>query len=59
MPHRLCPMCKRTGRLLPAVEKSSYIDYYRCDYCGEMWFHDRQKPDSPPTPINPKVPKKK
>jgi hypothetical protein len=58
MPHRLCPVCKRTGRLLPVVAKSSYVQYYRCDACGEMWSHDPRKP-GPPIPINPKIPKKK
>jgi hypothetical protein len=59
MPHRICPICGRPGRLLTPTDTTSLVDYYRCDACGEMWSFDPLKPNARQTPIDPKVPTKK
>jgi hypothetical protein len=57
MPHRLCPICEQPGRLLIDASQIAYVDYYRCDPCGEVWAYDKNDPKAtrkkitlPPTP---------
>jgi hypothetical protein len=52
MPHRLCPVCRKPGRMLPASGPDAVATYYRCDTCGRVWTHRNDAPDSPPTPIS-------
>jgi hypothetical protein len=47
MPKRSCPQCQKTGRFLADSSAKSTVDYYRCDYCGEVWCLDRDDPTKP------------
>lgn len=51
MPDTLCQQCRQPGRLLDAISKQAYVDYYRCDACGAVWTHQKHDTASPPTPI--------
>jgi len=51
MPHRLCPKCCHTGRLLEVTSKDAAVDYYRCDDCGHVWTHQKGEADSPATAV--------
>jgi len=58
--HRVCPQCQRQGRLLEAASTYAYVEYFRCDHCGHVWTHDKDRPDSEPhdVTIPPKPPNK-
>jgi hypothetical protein len=47
MPHRLSPVCREPGRLLPDASANSVVDYYRCDTCHQVWSHRKDDPESP------------
>ena len=34
---RPCPTCAKTGRFLVDSSANAYVDYYRCDFCGNVW----------------------
>ena len=51
MPFRLCPVCRKPGRLLPDASKESVVDYYRCDECKQVWSHHKADPNSPPKAV--------
>jgi hypothetical protein len=51
MPNRPCPRCDRTGRFLKDSSSIALVDYYRCDYCGEVWVLDRSDPTKPPRSV--------
>jgi hypothetical protein len=42
-----CPICPKDGRLLQSSTENSSVTYYRCDYCGHVWSHEKRDPDSP------------
>jgi hypothetical protein len=46
-PHRVCPVCRKSGRLLPDSSVDSIVEYYRCDDCGRIWSHRKDNPESP------------
>lgn len=47
MPHRICcSECQYEGRLLQGVSRIAWFDYYRCERCGHVWTHEKDKPDS-------------
>jgi len=49
MPHRLCPLCQQSGRLLDVARSNPFgssVDYYRCDPCGHVWTHSRSDPNA-------------
>ena len=47
MPNRPCPRCQRTGRFLKDSSAIALVDYYRCDFCNEVWCLDKSDPDKP------------
>ncbi len=47
MPTRPCPRCQRTGRFLKDSSSIALVDYYRCDFCNEVWCLDKSDPDKP------------
>jgi hypothetical protein len=47
MPHRLCPVCHRVGRLLEDSSRNAVVEYYRCDPCGQVWSHRKADPEAP------------
>jgi len=58
MPHRLCPVCKQPGRMLPDSSQNAVVEYYRCDSCGQVWSHSKANPNAaavnvtrPPEPL--------
>ena len=51
MPDRLCPMCRKPGRMLPASSPDAVATYYRCDTCGRVWTQRNDPSNSPPTPV--------
>jgi hypothetical protein len=56
MPNRPCPRCHQSGRFLKDSSALALVDYYRCDYCNEVWCLDRRDPAKPPRFVT--VPKK-
>jgi uncharacterized Zn finger protein len=50
MPYRVCPSCRKVGRLLP-FSTSEYVEYYRCDDCGHVWVRDKDKPNDKPRDV--------
>jgi hypothetical protein len=51
MPHRLCPICGKPGRLLGDSRRDSIVEYYKCDGCGMVWSHRKDNPESPANPV--------
>ena len=51
MPHRICPECKRSGRLLEAASQYAWVNYYRCDVCGHVWTYDKNDLNAPPRDV--------
>ena len=47
MPHRLCPVCRTPGRMLPESSTDAVVEYYRCDTCGRVWTHRKDELNSP------------
>ena len=45
---RLCPTCEQPGRLLTASSAGAQVDYYRCDFCGTVWWYEKGNPDGKP-----------
>jgi len=45
---RPCPTCAKTGRFLVDSSANAYVDYYRCDFCGNVWVLDRGDQIKPP-----------
>ena len=50
MTDRLCPVCRKPGRMLPASSSDAVAAYYRCDICGRVWTQRNDALNSPPTP---------
>ena len=46
MPESPCPICVKAGRVLESSTENSSVTYYRCDYCGHVWSHEKSDPDS-------------
>jgi uncharacterized Zn finger protein len=46
--NRPCPNCGKSGRFLVDTSKIAHVDYYRCDFCGNVWVLDRSDPTKPP-----------
>jgi hypothetical protein len=49
-PLRLCPLCRQPGRRLEVSSSNPFaqvVDYYRCDPCGHVWWHNKGDPNSP------------
>jgi Zn-finger nucleic acid-binding protein len=46
MPHRLCPVCRTPGRMLPESSADAVVEYYRCDTCGRVWTHRKDELNS-------------
>jgi len=40
MAEQTCSHCGQSGRRLEHVSAIAWLDYYRCDRCGEAWFSD-------------------
>ena len=51
VPHRLCPLCRKPGRLLPDSSHDAVVEYYRCDDCNHVWSHQKDVPESPPKQV--------
>lgn len=51
VPHRLCPSCRKPGRLLPDSSHDAVVEYYRCDDCNQVWSHQKAVPESPPKQV--------
>jgi hypothetical protein len=60
MPDRPCPRCQRTGRFLKDTSALARVDYYRGDFCGEVWCLDKRDETKPPVLVTqpPKEPRK-
>jgi hypothetical protein len=43
-----CANCGKPGRFLESVSKNAWVDYYRCDACGQLWVYDRGVPNAEP-----------
>jgi len=48
MPDRHCPHCGRSGRFLVDSSKNAHVDYYRCDFCAEVWVLRRSNRNKVP-----------
>jgi rubredoxin len=51
MPYRLCPRCKKQGRLLEHISQDALVEYYRCDPCNHAWTHAKGDPQAPPQDV--------
>jgi len=48
-PH--CAHCGGPARLLTDLSRQAFVNYYRCDGCGHVWTNEKNKPNSPDTPV--------
>jgi len=41
-----CPACDSATTLeLYAINRASYVNYYRCDQCGHVWVTTKDNPN--------------
>lgn len=53
MTHGLCPICDQPGRLIVDLGQECYVQYYRCDPCGHVWWHSKLNPNAPAVSVTP------